>query len=91
MEWIADKTFMYDDYAQVVKWREHYEENNGENMYPGDNFETKEELRERVKAVLSKYDGKYDKIIVVNHGMNITALTGVEKPGCTQIIKYNLD
>ena len=70
MEWIADKTFMYDDYNQVVKWREHYEQNDGKNMYPGD---------------------KYDKIIVVNHGMNITALTGVEKPGCTQIIKYNLD
>lgn len=88
MEWIPDKTFMYDDYSNVVKWREHYEENNGKNFYPEDNFEEKEEIISRVNSVLKKYDS-YKKVLVITHGMVINALTGVEKPYCTQIVKYN--
>ena len=29
MEWIPDKTYMYDDYQKVVFWRHEYDENNG--------------------------------------------------------------
>ncbi len=89
MEWIPDKTYMYDDYSKVVKWREHYEENNGKNSYPEDNFEEKEEIIERVNNVLKKYSS-YKKVIVITHGMVINALTDIKKPLCTQIVKYNI-
>ena len=91
MEWIVDKSFMYDDYSQVVKWREHYEISGGKNIYEGDNFEEKNELIARCKNVLKKYNGKYKKVIVVTHGMIISALTGVKNPKCGQIINYKLE
>ena len=39
--------------------------------------------------VLKKYTS-YSKVIVVTHGMVINALTGVTKPNCTQIVKYEI-
>lgn len=89
MEWIPDRTYMYDEYARVVKWRKHYDENNGKNTYPEDNFEEKEEIVARVNEVLKNYTN-YSKVIVVTHGMVINALTGVIKPACTQTIPYTL-
>ncbi len=89
MEWIPDKTFMYDDYSKVVKWREHYEANNGKNSYPEDNFEEKDEIITRTNNVLRKYSS-YKKVLVITHGMVINALTNIEKPNCTQIVKYNI-
>lgn len=90
MEWIPDKTYMYDNYSMVVNWRKHYDENNGKCTYKEDNFEEKDEIILRVKNVLKKYSN-YSKVIVVTHGMVITALTNVEKPNHNQIIKYRLE
>ena len=90
MEWIPDKTYMYDNYSMVVNWRNHYDENNGKCTYKEDNFEEKDEIILRVKNVLKKYSN-YSKVIVVTHGMVITALTTVEKPNHNQIIKYRLE
>lgn len=90
MEWIPDKTYMYDNYSMVVNWRKHYDENNGKCTYEDDNFEEKDEIKLRVKNVLKKYIN-YSKVIVVTHGMVITALTNVEKPNHNQIIKYTLE
>lgn len=90
MEWIPDKTYMYDNYSMVVNWRKHYDENNGKCTYEDDNFEEKDEIILRVKNVLKKYIN-YSKVIVVTHGMVITALTNVEKPNHNQIIKYTLE
>ena len=90
MEWIPDKTFMYDDYSMVVEWRKHYDENNGKCVYKDDNFEEKNEIISRVNSVLEKYTN-YSKVLVVTHGMVITALTDVQKPEHTQIVKYTLN
>lgn len=90
MEWIPDKTFMYDDYSMVVEWRKHYDENNGKCVYKDDNFEEKNEIISRVNSVLEKYTN-YSKVLVVTHGMVITALTDVQKPEHTQIVKYMLN
>lgn len=90
MEWIPDKTYMYDNYSMVINWRKHYDENNGKCTYEDDNFEEKDEIILRVKNVLKKYIN-YSKVIVVTHGMVITALTNVEKPNHNQIIKYTLE
>ncbi len=89
MEWIPDKTYMYDEYSKVVEWRKHYEENNGKNTYPEDNFEEKEEIITRVNNVLKNYTN-YSKVIVVTHGMIINALTGIDKPICTETVHYTL-
>lgn len=89
MEWIPDKTYMYDDYSRVVEWRKHYDENNGKNTYPEDNFEEKSEIVTRVNNVLKNYTN-YSKIIIVTHGMVINALTGINKPTYTQTISYTL-
>ncbi len=89
MEWIPDKSYMYDDYANVVKWRNHYDENNGKNHYPEDNFEEKSEIIARTTNVLKKYNN-LNKVIVVTHGMVINALTGKVKPQNTEVIPYTL-
>ncbi len=89
MEWIPDKMYMYDEYSKVVEWRKHYEENNGKNTYPEDNFEEKHEIITRVNNVLKKYTN-YSKIVVVTHGMIINALTGIDKPMCTETVSYTL-
>lgn len=89
MEWIPDKSYMYDDYSKVVKWRNNYDENGGKCVYKDDNFEEKDEIVKRVNNVLKKYTS-YSKVIVVTHGMVISALTGVNKPKCTQIVKYQI-
>ena len=86
MEWIADKTFMYDDYNQVVKWREHYEQNDGKNMYPGDNFETKDELREYVDSQKSIVDGD------MREGIVFRSLDGTRSFKCVSpayLMKYH--
>ncbi len=89
MEWIPDKTYMYDDYAKVVAWRATYEENDGKHSRPEDNWEEKKEIQNRVINTLKKYNN-YKKVIVVTHGMVLNALTGVVKPNYGQIVKYNL-
>lgn len=89
MEWIPDKSYMYDDYSKVINWRKHYDENNGKCFYKDDNFEEKDEIITRVINVLKKYSS-YSKVIVVTHGMVLNALTGITKPSCTQIVKYTL-
>lgn len=88
MEWIPDKTYSYDDYAQVVKWREIFDSNDGKHVNPSDKWEEKVEIFNRVQNVLKKYDN-YSKVIVVTHGIVITTLTGVYKPHCAQIVKYD--
>ena len=90
MEWIPDKTYLYNDYSKVVSWREHYDKNNGKNLYSDDNFEEKNEIIKRVKSVLEKYNN-YKKVIVVTHGMVINALTGISKPECAHFYKYSLN
>ena len=90
MEWIPDKDYMYNNYSMVVKWRKHYDENDGKCTYKEDNFEEKTEIISRVKKVLKKYNN-YTKVIVITHGMVINALTNVEKPNHNQIIKYILE
>lgn len=89
MEWIPDKTYSYDDYAQVVKWREIFDSNDGKHASDSDNWEEKNEILNRVQNVLKKYTN-YSKVIVVTHGIVITTLTGVYKPHCAQIVKYDL-
>lgn len=89
MEWIPDKTYSYDDYAQVVKWREIFDSNDGKHVSDTDNWEEKNEIATRVQKVLEKYTN-YSKVIVVTHGIVITTLTGVYKPHCAQIVKYDL-
>lgn len=89
MEWIPDKTYSYDDYAQVVKWREIFDKNDGKHVSSSDNWEEKNEIFTRVQNVLKKYTN-YSKVIVVTHGIVITTLTGVYKPHCAQIVKYDL-
>lgn len=90
MEWIPDKSYMYDDYSNVVKWRTTYENNNGKHLYEDDNFEEKDEIILRANNVLKKYSS-YSKVIVVTHGMVINALTNVKEPKCTQIVRYTLN
>ncbi len=90
MEWIPDKTYLYDDYQKVVNWREEYEKNNGKHKNKNDNWEEKNEIITRVKDVLNKYTN-YNKILIVSHGMVINALTGTIKPEYGQIISYSLD
>ena len=90
MEWIPDKTYLYNDYSKVVSWREHHDKNNGKNLYSDDNFEEKKEIIKRVKSVLEKYNN-YKKVIVVTHGMVINALTGISKPECAHFYKYSLN
>lgn len=89
MEWIPDKSYMYDDYSKVVNWRKNYDNNNGKRLNKEDNYEEKIEIIQRVNNVLKKYTS-YSKVIVVTHGMVINALTGVTKPNCTQIVKYEI-
>ena len=84
------KTYLYNDYSKVVSWREHYDKNNGKNLYSDDNFEEKNEIIKRVKSVLEKYNN-YKKVIVVTHGMVINALTGISKPECAHFYKYSLN
>ena len=55
-----------------------------------DNFEEKNEIISRITSVLEKYTN-YSKVLVVTHGMVITALTDVQKPEHTQIVKYTLN
>ncbi len=89
MEWIPDKSYLYDEYAKVVKWREKYEENDGKHVSPDDNWEQKEEIKYRVNNVLKKYSN-YSKVLVVTHGMIINALTNTNKPEHVQLVKYEL-
>ena len=88
MEWIPDLSYSYDDYSDVVKWREIYEKNNGKHTNKLDNWEEKESIKKRVRNVLKKYLN-YSKVIIVTHGMVINTLTNVEKPEYAKIIKYS--
>lgn len=88
MEWIPDLSYSYNDYSDVVKWREIYEKNNGKHTNKLDNWEEKESMQKRVQYVLKKYSC-YSKVIVVTHGMVINALTNVKKPEYAKIIKYS--
>lgn len=90
MEWIPDKTYMYDDYQKVVAWRQEYDENNGKHSNQSQNWEEKSEIQERIKRVLNNYTN-YSKILVISHGMIMNALTGVVKPSYGQIVEYSLD
>ena len=90
MEWIPDKTYMYDDYQKVVAWRQEYDENNGKHTNSSQNWEEKFEIQARITRVLSKYTN-YSKILVVTHGMIMNAMTGVVKPSYGQIEEYLLD
>lgn len=87
MEWIPDFSYTYDDYSNVVKWRQIYESNNGKHLNNTDNWEEKESIISRVNKVLEKYTN-YSKVAIITHGMVINAITGVEKPQCAKIIKY---
>ncbi len=87
MEWIPDLSYTYDDYSNVVKWRNKYELNNGKHIDTDDNWEEKRSIISRVNKVLEKYTN-YAKVAIITHGMVINAITGVEKPQCAKIIKY---
>ena len=90
MEWIPDKTYMYDDYQKVVAWRHEYDENNGIHTNSSQKWEEKAEIQARIKQVLSKYTN-YSKILVITHGMIMNAMTGIIKPSYGQIVEYLLD
>ncbi len=90
MEWIPDKTYMYDDYQKVVNWRQEYDENNGKHSNELQKWEEKSEIQSRVNNVLKKYLN-YSKILVVTHGMIMSAVTDVYKPDYGQIVEYKLD
>lgn len=89
MEWIPDKNFMYTKHSEVVAWRKEYDENDGKHADDTQVWEEKESIKNRVISVLKKYDS-YSKVAIVTHGMVMNALTGIIKPDCGQIVKYNL-
>ena len=88
MEWIPDKTYMYNDHSKVVAWCNIYEANDGKHLSSDDNWEEKHEIISRVNNVLKNYKN-YSKVLIVTHGIVMSALTGIVKPNCTEIIEYN--
>lgn len=72
-EWMPDKTFKFD--FEITKSFEEYVSSRGiplsDRKYP---WESYSELQERVKKVVSKYTD-HDKIIVVCHGVVMSAFT----------------
>lgn len=89
MEWIPDKSHMYDDYSKVINWRENYNRNNGKCLEKNDNSETKDEIIKRATKALKKYTS-YSKVIVVTHGMVMNALTGIQAPKHAQIVQFKI-
>ena len=69
-EWQPDLTYQYKNSDEMKEYYKDYVANNG--VYPMNehkNWETREQLNERVMSVINKYKEKYNKIIVVAHKM----------------------
>ena len=80
MEWQPDLTYQYKNFDEFMRYYDDYIENNG--IYPLNetrNWETKEHLKNRVMSVVNKYKEKYDKIIMVGHGMAFNSICNCGK------------
>lgn len=69
-EWQPDLTYQYKNSDEMKKYYKDYIEHNG--IYPVNekkNWETKEQLRDRVMSVINKYKEKYNMVIIVAHKM----------------------
>ncbi|MGC5328240.1 histidine phosphatase family protein [Brevibacillus sp. SYSU BS000544] len=76
-EWIPDKQYSYTSSHEVDEFYQDFREHKdifSPNLKK--NWETREEIQNRVWAVLQKYT-HYDRVIVVNHGIVIEVMTGI--------------
>lgn len=67
-EWQPDLTSKYKNSNDFIEYYKDYTQNNG--IYPINekrNWETKEELKNRVMTIINKYKKKYNAVIVVAH------------------------
>lgn len=89
-EWIANKSYIYEDDTTAVEAYDEYTKNKGE--YPVNtikDWETASAIRCRVITVLEKYK-HLEKVIVACHGTLIQALTGKHIPKNGEIVEFEL-
>lgn len=88
-EWIPDKTFQFSSSHESAFLNRDYKENGG-NPPAGKvvKWESIEEIRSRVIAVISKYSD-YDEVIMVCHQMVIQAITGIESVQYGGIVEFD--
>lgn len=85
-EWLPSKSFT-GKVKDIAKINEEYKKNNGKFSEKYD-YETKEEMKERVQKVIDKYTKVTDKVVFVCHARLIAAFLDCEEPDYCQIIKY---
>ena len=85
-EWVANKHYIYEENEIAHKAFHEFMEHNGEAM-EGVLWESAQDIRKRVEAVLKKYR-QYHKIIVAGHGYLIQSMTGVPHPENGEICFY---
>lgn len=90
-EWQPDLTFQYKNFDESLESYRDYDLHNGE--YPcGETrkWERKSDVKKRVGLVIEKYAGKYEKIIMVCHGMVMCTVCDQKDIHYAEIIEYEI-
>lgn len=90
-EWQPDLTFRYKDYEESLGYVQDYEKHNGEHPHGKKRkWEQRSVLKKRVITALEKYKGKYEKIIVVSHGMAMGTVCGPRDINHAEIVECEI-
>lgn len=90
-EWQPDLTFQYKSFEECLELCGDYDMHNGK--YPegeARRWEQTEDVKKRVNRVLEQYASKYNKIIMVSHGMAIHTVCDCGEIGYAGIIEYEI-
>jgi broad specificity phosphatase PhoE len=90
-EWLPSKSFTA-NISDFEKINKAYLDNNGELPKDGDfDYETKQELKERMQRVIDRYTKVGDKFVFVCHARLISAFLDCKEPDYCEIIKYEFE
>ena len=88
-EWQPDLTYQYKNGEEMQEYYNDYIKNHG--VYPINekrNWETKEQLRNRVMSVINKYKENYDTVIIVAHKMAFQSICDCGNMKPAEIFEY---